>query len=288
MKSFDYAAPSSLDQAIRLLSLNKGRTKVLAGGTDLLIGMMMGKISTNLLVSLKNIPDLRGIQKAKGGVRIGACCTFQEIENSPLINQKYGILSQACGSVGSLQIRCRATIGGNLCNASPAADTAAPLMALGAQVIMQGPSGERKVGMEHFFTGPGQTILNEDEILTAIRLPDGEEDSTGLYMKLGRRKAMEIAIVGVAIYAIFTRSNGTIKDIKIGLSSIAPTPIRAWHAESLLKGLKPSKELIEKVSEMAREATNPISDIRGSREYRKKMVKVLTRRVLTEVLSNDH
>ncbi|MGA2463499.1 MAG: xanthine dehydrogenase family protein subunit M [Thermodesulfobacteriota bacterium] len=282
MKGFDYVSPSSVEEATALLSRNKGDARALAGGTDLLIGIMAGTISPKLLVSLKDIPELRRIEKKKGGIQIGATCTIFEIENSPLIKGKYDILSQACGLIGSFQIRCRATIGGNFCNASPAADTAAPLLALGARTVLQGPEKEREIEGKDFFVGPGQTVLKEDEIIKAIWFPE-EERGKGVYVKLGRRKAMEISIVGVAVYAIFDTGK-KIKDVKIGLSSVAPTPIRALRAESLLIGLKPDNKLIERAAEITSEASDPITDIRASKEYRKEMVKVLTRRALADVL----
>jgi CO/xanthine dehydrogenase FAD-binding subunit len=185
--------------------------------------------------------------------------------------------------MGSFQIRCRATIGGNVCNASPAADTAAPLLALDARVVLQDPDKEREIEIKDFFVGPGRTVLKNDEIVKAIWFPERNESVKGVYAKLGRRKAMEISIVGVAVQAMFDTGK-KVKDIKIGLSSVAPTPIRASIAESILVGSRPDDKLIERAAEMAGEASHPITDLRASKEHRKEMVKVLTRRALADVL----
>lgn len=286
MKTFDYISPSSLKEAIALLSSHMGEAKVLGGGTDLLIQIMEGTSSPKLLVSLKDISELRGIEKKEGGIRIGATCTLFEIEHSPLIKGRYDILSQACGSIGSFQIRCRATIGGNFCNASPASDTAAPLLTLDAKVAVQGPERGREIEGKDFFVGPGKTELKKDEIVKAIWFPEREENGKGVYAKLGRRKAMEIGIVGVAVYAIFDIGK-KIKDVKIGLSSVAPTPIRASRAEAMIIGLKPDNKLIERAAEITSETAEPITDFRASKEYRREMVKVLTRRALSDVLLSD-
>ena len=284
MRHFDYACPSSLDEAIALLSGNRKTAKVLGGGTDLLVDLKTGKHSPSILVSLRKVPGLRGIEKDQNGIRIGACCSLFEVEHSPLVQEKYGVLSQACSEVGSLQIRCRGTIGGNLCHASPAADTAAPLLVLHAQLVLRGSKGERKVEIKDFFAGPGQTVLKEDEILTEIRIPEIEQANKGVYLKLGRRKAMEIAIAGVAVLATRDRLSEKIENVWIGLSSVAPTPIRAYEAESILKGSSVDEKSIEKTATLASECSNPITDVRGSKDYRKEMIKVLTRRALREIL----
>jgi carbon-monoxide dehydrogenase medium subunit len=285
VKAFDHVCPTSVDEAVRILSMHRGEAKVLAGGTDLLNLMRDGETSPKLIVSLKNIGEFRDITKHDGGVSIGAFCTLENCARSELIRGKYPILYDAFRQMGSLQVRSRGTIGGNICNGSPAADTAAPLMVLGAEIIIQGPQGERRKPVVDFFTGPGETILEPDEILTTITLPTIKGKGAGLYVKLGRRNAMEIAIVGVAVYVILEPSNKKISDIRIAISSAAPKPLRVYEAESIFKGRLPEPQLIEEAASIVSRASNPITDVRASKEYRKEMLRVLTIRAITDIVS---
>ncbi|MCK5551566.1 MAG: xanthine dehydrogenase family protein subunit M [Deltaproteobacteria bacterium] len=285
MKAFDHVCPTSVAEAVSILSMHRGEAKVLAGGTDLLNLMRDGEISPKLIVSLKNIGEFRDITKHDGGVSIGAFCTLEDCARSERIRGEYPILYDAFQQMGSLQVRSRGTIGGNICNASPAADTAAPLMVLGAETIIQGAGGERKKPIVDFFTGPGETILEPDEILTTITLPKIKGKGAGLYVKLGRRNAMEIAIIGVAVYVILEPSSKNISDIRIAISSAAPKPLRVDEAESILKGRSPEKQLIEETASIVSRASDPISDVRASKEYRKEMLRVLTIRAITDIVS---
>jgi carbon-monoxide dehydrogenase medium subunit len=210
---------------------------------------------------------------------------LENCARSELIKGKYPILYDAFQHMGSLQVRSRGTIGGNICNGSPAADTAAPLMVLGAEIIIQGPQGERRKPVEDFFTGPGETILEPDEILTTITLPKIKGKGAGLYVKLGRRNAMEIAIVGVAVYVILEPSNKKISDVRIAISSVAPKPLRVYEAESVFKGRSPEPQLIEEAASIVSRASDPITDVRASKEYRKEMLRVLTIRAITEIVT---
>jgi len=285
VKAFDHVCPTSVDEAVSILTLHRGETKVLAGGTDLLNLMRDGKISPKLIVSMKNIREFRDITGHDGGVSIGAFCTLEDIAKSERIRDRYPILSDAIQQMGSFQVRSRGTIGGNICNASPAADTAAPLMVLGAEAIIQGARGERRKPIVDFFAGPGETILQADEILTTITLPKIEGNGAGLYLKLGRRNAMEIAIVGVAVYVVLEPFNNKISDIRIAISSAAPKPLRLYEAESILKGRSPEKQLIEEAALIVRQTSDPITDVRASKEYRKEMLRVLTIRAILDTLS---
>ena len=285
MKEFDYACPTSAEEAVSVLTENRGNAKVLAGGTDLLNLMSRGQISPELLVSLKDVSELREIKKHNGNLNIGAFCSLRDVATSEFIMDKYKILSDAIQQMGSVQIRSRATIGGNICNASPAADTAAPLMVLDAETIIRGPQGERRKSIMDFFTGPGETILGNDEILTRITLPEIKGKGGGLYLKLGRRKAVDLAIVGIAVYIILEPSDEKISDIRIAISSVAPRPLRVFDAEPILKGEAPEIEAIEKTALIASQASDPITDVRASKEYRKEMVRVLTIRAIEELIS---
>jgi len=284
VRVFDHVCPTSVEEAVSILGMHRGEAKVLAGGTDLLNLMRDGKISPKLIVSLKNIREFRDIKKHDGGVSIGAFCTLEDCARSELIGGKYSILYDAFQQMGSLQVRSRGTIGGNICNASPAADTAAPLMVLGAETIIQGAQGERKKPVVDFFTGPGETVLEPDEVLTTITLPKIKGKGAGLYLKLGRRNAMEIAIVGVAVYVILEPSNKSIRDIRIAISSAAPKPLRVYEAESILKGQSPEKQLIEEAASIVSRTSDPITDVRASRGYRREMLRVLTIRAITDIV----
>lgn len=290
MKEFEYISPNSVEEAVSILASHGEKAKVLAGGTDLLNLISAGKIFPKLIVSLRNIQQFREIKKQDGSVSVGAFCTLRDVAKSEVIRDEYQILHDAVQQIGSVQIRSRGTIGGNICNASPAADTAAPLIVLGAEAIIQGPRGERRKPIVDFFTEPGRTILDPDEILTTIRLPEMKGKGDGLYIKLGRRRTIDLAIVGVAVYMVLRPSNGEIDDIRIAISSAAPKPLRIFDAESILKGKAPKKSLIEKAALMVGQASDPITDVRASKEYRKEMVKVLTMRAiedLTARLNNE-
>lgn len=284
MKEFDYVRPNSMEKAVSILTSRKGEAKVLAGGTDLLNLIAKGQISPKLVVSLKNIPECRDIKKKNGSVSIGAFCTLRNVANSEFLGDKYQILRDAVQQIGSGQIRNRATIGGNICNASPAADTAAPLMVLDAETIIQGPKGMRRESIMDFFVGPNETILASDEILTTITLPEIQGRGEGLYLKLGRRKALDLAVVGVAVYIVQEPSSEKISHIRMAISSAAPKPLRMFEAESILEGRLSEKHVIEKAASVASVASDPITDVRASKEYRKELVRVLTIRAITSIL----
>jgi carbon-monoxide dehydrogenase medium subunit len=286
VKIFSYECPNSIEEAISILAGEKGEAKVLAGGTDLINMMKTKTIAPKTIVSMKNLTEHRGIDKQNGEIRIGAFCTLRDIAESELLDNTFQLLSRAAGQIGSLQIRSRGTIGGNICNASPAADTSAPLLVLDAKAEVQGSGGLRLVPLKDFFRGPGETALAYDEILTGIILPKPRGKGSGLYIKLGRRRAMDLATVGVAVYLTVESSNEIISDIRIAISSAAPRPFRAFDAESILKGQSPEKQLIEKAASMVSEASNPITDVRASKEYRKETVRVLTSRAIENTLSD--
>lgn len=285
MKEFDYVCPVSIEEAVSILASYRGKAKILAGGTDLLNFMREGKISPKLIVSMKNISEFRDVKMQDGVLSVGAFSTLHNVVRSEFIKNKYHILCDALQQIGSFQVRNRGTIGGNICNASPAADTVAPLMVLDAEAIIQGPHGKRRKSITDFFEGPGETILADDEILTNIMLPKIKGNSNGLYIKLGRRKASEIAIVGVAVYINLDPSNEHISDIRIAISSVAPKPLRVFDAESILKGRVIDSQLVEKTASVVSQASDPITDVRASREYRKEMVRILTIRAITDIVS---
>lgn len=281
MKAFEYLRPGSFAEASRLLVEHGTQAKVLAGGTDLIVRMRDHVISPRYVVDIKGIPGGDSIVANAGGVVIGFAATLNSIASSPLIRENYPILAEAAHSVGSCQVRNRATLAGNLCNASPAADTAPALLVLGATVLVTGPKGDREIPIGEFFTGPGRTVLEPGEIVKAISIPDLGE-SRGCYIKHSRRKAVDLATVGVAVLAVGKPGN---TNVRIALGAVAPTPIRATKAEAIL-GETLSEGAIDRAAAAAAEAASPITDLRGTKEYRTEMIGVLTRRALRSVLGH--
>lgn len=281
MIRFDFVEPASLEEAISLLKQYGDDARVLAGGTDLLPRLKQRLLNIKYLINIKKIPGLDGIeQDPKQGLKIGSLTTIRSLEKSSLVKDSCRPLWEATRLLGSVQVRNLATLGGNLCNAAPSAETAAPLLALDAQVNIIGSSGERHMQLKDFFTCPGKTALQKGEILREIIIPPLPSKTGGNYFKLGSRQAMDIAIVGVA--SVVTLKDGICNKCHIALGAVAPTPIRAIKAENLLQGKKLEAEIIEKAGLQAMMEAKPISDHRGSAEYRKEMVRALTIRTVQE------
>ena len=275
MKSFDFFEPTTLAEASRLFA--EEHAQLLAGGTDLVIGMKASTETPQSVISLQKIQGLDSITSdSDGGITIGAMSKVREVELSDDVQKYHTALAEGASEIGSIQIRNLATIGGNIAHASPAADTVAGLLVADAQVDIASADGSRSVPINELFTGPGQTVLRPGEIITQFRLPNPASGSH--YIKHKIREVMDLAFIGVA--SAVNIDNGTITDARIGLAAVAPTPIRATEAEDLLKGKKITYELLEQAGEAAAAATSPISDLRCSAEHRKDMVNVLTRRTL--------
>jgi len=270
-----------MEEVVSLLLEHKGAARVMAGGTDLLVQLKKGEALPRYIIDIKGIPNQDTITyDEKDGLTIGALTTIRSIELSPVIQNKFNVLAQAASELGTLQIRNRATIGGNICNAAPSAETAPALIVLGARLRIIGADGERTVPIESFFTGPGQTILHPHEILSEIQVPNLPPRSSSVYIAQTIRKALDLATVGVAV--ITTIDNDVLKDIKIALGSVAPTPIRAGKAETIIKGQRLDDALLGAVGLAAAEEASPISDLRGSAEYRRKMIRVLVERAIRQ------
>ena len=281
MRRFEYFEPTSLDEAVALLARYDGAASLLAGGTDLLVEIKEQLRRPDYVVNIKKIPGIDGFSfDERNGLRIGALITARTIETSPWVLENYPGIAQAVRELGSIQIRNRATLAGNLCRASPSADTLPPLMADRARVTLYGPRGSRTVELETFFTGPGKTVMRPDELMTEITLPPPPPRTGKAYIKHGRRKAMELATVGVAVSV--TLQENRFKEVDIVLGAVAPTPIRAFKAEATLRGQKLSEDLIEKAANAAMGESRPISNVRASADYRREMVAVLTRRALRQ------
>ena len=285
MRNFDYFAPRSLEEACALLARYGEEAKVLAGGTDLLVQMKQGLLEPKYMINIKAIPGLNRIQYSqKEGLRLGSLVIHHELMSNPIIQEKFSILAQAASQIGGVQTRNLGTIGGNIAHGAPSADTAPPLLLLGAKVKIVGHKKSRTIPIEDFFLGPGQTALQRDEVLMEIRVPTLAPGTTAVYLKLGQRRALDIAIVGVAALITLAGRDSLCQDIKLALGAVAPTPIRAKRAEEMLRGKLITETLLEQASQVAAEEAQPISDLRSSAEYRLEMVKVLVKRAIEQAL----
>lgn len=281
LPGFEYLAPKTVEETIELLSLYKGQARLLAGGTDLLLDMKRRRESPPYVIGLKNVAGLDFIHydKAKG-LSFGPLVTVHALETSPLIKDKFPVLSQAASTLGSVQVRNLATAVGNLCSALPSADMAPALIVLGARLRIAGIKGERLVAVEEFFTAPGESVLVSDELVTEVLVPNPSPHSGMVYIKHMTRSAMDLSIVGVA--ALIALKRGICHEVRICLGTVGPTPLRAIRAEEALKGKALDAGLIEKAAEAASKECNPRSSMRATAGYRREMVKVLTRRALNQ------
>ena len=280
-EKFKYLEPKTMEEAVSLLSRHKEAAKVIAGGTDLIIQLKKGAELPRYIINIKGIPNQDSITyDEREGLRIGALATIHSIEVSPVIRQKFGVLAQAASELGTSQVRNCATIGGNLCNAAPSAETAPALIVLEARLKIAGTGGERTVPIEDFFTGPGQTVLHPDEIISEIQVPNPLPRSSGVYIKQTVRKALDLATVGVAV---ITRLDGDIiRDVKIALGAVAPTPIRARKAETIIREQKLDDALLDEAGLVASGEASPIDDVRSSADYRRKIIRVLVGRAIRQ------
>jgi CO/xanthine dehydrogenase FAD-binding subunit len=278
---FEYHAPTTLPEALDLLIRYGEKARVFAGGTDLLIAMKRRETAAEHLINLKGVAGLKGIGRdSLGGIAIGPLVTLEEIGRSEMIKEKLPALWDAVNVMASPQIRSLATIGGNICSAMPSADTVPPLMASGAAVRIIGAGGEREVPLGDFFKGPGESALHAGEILTRILLPEPAEKTGEGYLKLMRRHAMDLAQVGVAVCLSLDSARLTCREARVVLGAVAQTPIRAPRAEKILMDREITPEAAREAGQIAAEEANPRSSIRASKEYRKAMVEVLTKRAV--------
>ncbi|NWF91303.1 MAG: xanthine dehydrogenase family protein subunit M [Syntrophaceae bacterium] len=302
MKKFDYLKPRTIDEALSLLNQYGKRAKLVAGGTDVMVMIKQKRISPDVLISLSGITGLDQIQY-DGALRIGPMVTHRQIEKSQVIRKEFSALADAVDVLGSIQIRNVATIAGNICNAAPSADTATPLLVLGAQVKIKGLKGERTVSIESFFKGPGETVLEEGELVTELIIPKPLPFTGSAYWKHQRRLALDLPILGVSVLLSLDRNRiscpdilcatspistvlhameqeGLVcKEVRIGLGVAAPTPMRAIKAEGLLRGKRISDELLQEVAETASNEAQPRDTIRAEAWYRREMIRVLVRRM---------
>ena len=276
--AFEYHAPSTIGEATALLSKLGEDAKVLSGGQSLIPLMKLRLASPAHLVDINAIPGLAGIREADGFLRIGALTRESELEESDIVRSRYPLLHDTSKVIADPLVRNLATVGGNLAHGDPANDHPATMLALGAEVVAIGPKGERRMPIGSFFTGPFETSLKPDEILVEIRIPVPPARSGGAYLKL-ERKVGDFATAAVAVQ-VTLGTNGACEYVGIGLTNVGLTPIKAVKAETYLKGKAPDDAAIKRTAELAAEAAEPSADLRGSVEYKKDLVRILTARAL--------
>jgi len=283
---FEYLEPENVEKVVSLLSKYGSKAKIIAGGTDLVVQMRDKTITPEYVIDISCIPGLDYIDyDKKRGLRIGALTSIRALEMSAELRRRYPVISQAASQLGSVAIRNTGTIGGNLCNAAPSAETAPALTGLSATAKIVGPRGERLAALEDFFTGPGSTVLQNGELLVEIQVPLVPPNTKGVYLKHSIRSTIDLAIVNVAAVLTLESEYEVCKDIKLVLGAVAPTPMRTRKAEQILRGKKVDETLINETAKVASDEVRPISDVRASAEYRKQMVEVLTRRAIREAMA---
>ena len=286
MRRFEYLEARTLRQAIGMLQRHGPQARIVAASTDFLVRWRAGFWHPEYVVNIQHIPRLDRVAfSRRNGLRLGALVTIQTLEQHPAIRRHYPALAAAAFSFAGVQVRNLATVGGNICNASPSGDTIPALLAYDATCRIAGPDGQREVPLDQLFTGPGQTVLGHQEVLTEISLPSPAPNTGALYIKHSPRGAMDIATVGVASAVTVDRS-GVCTDAKIALGAVAPTPLRARSAEDALRGKKLDDELLLAATDQAMAQATPIDDVRGTAQYRREMVGVLTRRTLERAVAD--
>jgi CO/xanthine dehydrogenase FAD-binding subunit len=280
---FDYLAPKTLKECLKLISENEN-SNILAGGTDLVVNIRSGKIKPQLVIDIKNISELKNITKSDNYIEISPLATMNQIAKMPLLQNQYSLLSYAASIMGCYEIRNRATIGGNIINASPGAETLNPLVVLGAKVVLESISGERILSVEEFVSGPNKTEIQKNELLTKILIPILNEETDGIYMRRQRVKGMDLASVNCAIL-VTNKNNISKRKIKISFGTVAPKPYRPTKVEQLLENNKITKNLLKECVNIINSEINPrATSLRASPEYKKFMVEYFLTEGLTKVL----
>jgi carbon-monoxide dehydrogenase medium subunit len=279
MKAFEYVAPRSLPEAVALLAEKGEAARILAGGTDVLVQMREGRREPDWLVDVKHVPEVNEVSyDVAGGLTIGAAVPCYRLCENLAVRNFYPGLIDAVSLIGGVQIQSRATVGGNLCNASPAADATPALIAAEAVCILAGPQGQREVPVEKFCIGPGKTVLQRGELLVSLRLPPRKPHSGSAYLRFIPRNEMDIAVVGAGVAV--TLESSKCGAARVALGAVAPTPLLVAEAGSALVGGTLTDAEIENAARLAQAAARPISDMRGDAEYRRHLVGVLVKRAL--------
>jgi len=276
-----YLVPASIEETLEELARFEGHAPILAGGTDLLIDLMNNEAHVPAVIDITQIPGTNRVEVENGDVVIGACATLSDVARSGIVQQSIPHLAEAIKTIGSVQIRNTATVVGNVANASPAADCVPPLLTMDCRVVIVGREGQRTIDLEAFLQGPRQTACRKDEVIVALRIPLSRTSRASKFAKVGLRRAMAIAVTNVAVSVSMV--NGKVEKARIALGSVAPTAVRAIQAEERLVSTELDDVSLHEASELAVGAASPIDDFRGSADYRRKMVRVLTLRSLQRV-----
>ena len=288
LPNFQYLAPETEDQLLTMLAEHRGKARILAGGTDLLPLMKGRKVQPAFLVNIEGLEFLQGITYEKGkGLVIGSATKIEAIENSSLIQKNYHALHQGSAAIGSTQVRAMGTIGGNCCNALPAADTPPALMAFGARVRLASKRGRREMPLEEFILGNRVTAMEPDEYMESLTLDEPWPNASSRYHFMGPRGAMDIDMVSVAVNLAIDPSDGKVSHVRIVMGAVAPTPLRARQSEDILLGRGLDADQIGKAAEACGKDARPIDDFRASAAYRREIVRVLAQRCLEEIRASN-
>jgi CO/xanthine dehydrogenase FAD-binding subunit len=286
MVRIEYVEAASSDEVLAALSQWGPDARLIAGGTDVLMDIRRGKYTPPVLIGITEIPELQGIRPTEGGLWIGAVTTHHAVTMSPLVLERYPVLASASGKVGSHQIRNVATIGGNICNAVPCADTAPALLALDAQAHVLGPEGKRVLPLDGFFAGPGRSVLARNELLLGFVLPDRLAGAGGSYHKHSWREALDIQMCGAAVVLTADPGDCRCLEARIALGTAGPVPRRADAAEAALKGAVVNEELASELGRIAAAEARPRTSARATEEYRREMIEVLVKRAILDALAH--
>jgi len=282
LPSFTLILPTSIEETIKLVAEYRGKAKILAGGTDVLVMMKNGLITSNILIKIGRIKELHFINcSIKNGLALGALSTIRDIERSAKIGNMYPLMVEAARAFGNIQIQNMATVGGNICNASPAGDMIPPLLAMNAEVDLMSSGRRKVVKLMDFFTGPGKSVLKPNEILVGIKAPPLSKKYGSCFIKISRT-AEDLSKVSVA--TVLSVKNGKFKDVRISLGSVAPTPIRAVEAEDFLEGQEISDAVIDEAVAIVSDGINPVSDDRSTAVYRKDVACVAIKRAIKKAI----
>ena len=285
MRDFEYEAPGTIDQAVALLSAESGSAKPLAGGTDLIDHVRTGRLEPDVLVDIKSIPELNVLELSETGLRVGAAVPCYKIYGNADIDKSFSALTDSCRIIGGIQIQSRASVGGNLCNSGPAADSIPALIAFDATCVITGANGTRKVPVVEFCTAPGKNVLQAGELLVELQFPPRPSNSGSHYRRFIPRNEMDIAAVGVGVSISLDEAGESFVSARIALGAVGPTPLFAEEAGNALIGQPVTDATIAKAAAAARAIAKPIDDMRGTKEFRLHTTGVLTERSIRQAVT---
>ncbi|MCC6457483.1 MAG: xanthine dehydrogenase family protein subunit M [Caldilineaceae bacterium] len=285
MQAFDYVRASSVDEVVSLLAQNGDQARVLSGGTDLLVALREGRRRAKLVIDVKGLPETSQIEySAQGGLKFGASVPCHRLYGNKEVSAAYPGLMDAAHLIGGTQIQGRASVGGNLCNASPAADSIPALIALAAVCVIAGPNGTREMAVEDFCVSPGRNALQNGEFLVALKLPPVQANSGAAYLRFIPRNEMDIAVVGAGASVQLDEGRNNFVSARVALGAVAPKPLYIPEAGAALAGKPVNAATIEEAAKIAQDAAKPISDMRGTAEYRKHLSAVMARRAIEKAV----